>query len=96
MLIRGRNEELLKVLATKVRIVTEEQAAAVWWDASERGRALCRQTLRALIAEDYLESTTVQAHPPCLPDRPLVTWLPGEAEPEWWLWTWARSLGDTR
>ncbi len=77
-----RDRDLIGALSTKVRVLTFEQAMRGWWARTEDPKGTVARRLRTLHAEGHLVVFDAQGPDPSLPSDPLLTWSPGEPEPD--------------
>lgn len=83
-----RDREILLALTHKVRLLSLEQIARTWWNASPVGVASARKRLATLTAKDspsseqFVLRLRVNAHPELNLSGPLLTWKPGELTPD--------------
>lgn len=82
MLLVSRDDEILRTLALKVRLLSLDQVAAGWWEPTEAGRMNARRRLAQLASEGLMTRLRVQARPlpPLL--APVLTWQPGHSTPD--------------
>jgi hypothetical protein len=81
LLLTERDLDLVETLALRVRMLTVQHAAAIWWPKARSLRTL-RRRLESLAAVGWIELRIVNAHPPLPVTRPLFRWKPGAAEPD--------------
>jgi hypothetical protein len=75
------SEEIVLSLATKIRVLTLNQAVPSWWGSSPAARATGKRHLDSLVAQDALLRLVLRAHPELPLAEPVWTWKPGEPEP---------------
>ena len=87
-MLTARDEEILKTLALKVRMLSLDQLVQTWWKATATGKANARRRLAALVANKLLRLAHVQARP--LPElsAPVAVWKPGQSEPHFGAIAW--------
>lgn len=77
-----RDDDILRTLALRLRLLSLEQAAAHWWRPDERGRVDARRRLGLLVDAGLLRSLRLQVRPVPPLDGPIVAWAPGDPEPD--------------
>ena len=83
-----RDQEILRTLALKVRMLSLDQLVQTWWKATATGKANARRRLAALVANKLVRLAHVQARP--LPElsAPVSAWKPGQSEPHFGAIAW--------
>lgn len=76
--LTARDRGLLDALTKRVRVVSEAQAARTWWGSLRS----TRRRVAVLESAGLVVRRWVMAHPELPLERPLLSWSPGEAEPE--------------
>jgi hypothetical protein len=74
----NRDREILQALTLFVRLFSQAQIADCWFEGD---KANARRRLRQLTGRDLVNRVTVRARtlPPL--ERPVITWRPGDADP---------------
>lgn len=82
MLLVSRDDEILRTLSLKVRLLSLAQVAAAWWEPTEAGRLNARRRLTKLVGDGLVTRLRVQARP--LPPlvAPALRWKPGDPTPD--------------
>jgi hypothetical protein len=76
-----RDLDVLETLTRRVRLLTVQQVAQLWWPEGNCQRpARCR--LERLSMANLIELHRVNAHPLLPVKAPLFAWQPGEVEPD--------------
>lgn len=80
--LRARDNEVLRAITLKVRLLSLEQLASAWWTPTRSGRDNARKRMSALAELGLILRLRPLARP--LPDllSPLATWAPGDREPQ--------------
>ena len=73
--------DIVETLARRVRLLSVEQVARVWWPELRSLRVVRRQ-LRRLRTAGLVAKAMVNVHPLLDVRAPLVHWTPGEDEPD--------------
>ena len=73
--------DIVETLARRVRLLSVEQVARVWWPELRSLRVVRRQ-LRRLRTAGLVAKAMVNVHPLLDVRAPLVRWTPGEDEPD--------------
>lgn len=76
-----RDDDILRTLALKLRLLSLEQVAALWWESTERGLVNARRRLAALMDAGMLRRLRLQTRPLPTLDAPTLAWHPGDPEP---------------
>lgn len=79
-----RDKIILRTLAKKVRLMTADQVAQAWWRPSTASSVLAMRRLRALKAQRLVDTVTVPAHPMIDLAAPILTWQPGQPDPDYY------------
>jgi len=77
--ITNRDREILQALVQKVRLFSQRQIADHWFNGE---LVNARRRLGRLTQRDLIARLTVQARPAPAIEVPLVTWRPGQPDPE--------------
>jgi len=77
-----RDEEIVRVLASSVRVMSLEQVAREWWSDTRWGRSRAKRTLEELAVEKLLHLRRVLSRPIEPLSAPLIVWRPGDVEPD--------------
>lgn len=75
-----RDLDIVETLTRRVRLLTVEQVARIWWPSASRLRIVHRR-LRRLTSGALLHRTIVNVHPLLQLKRPLLAWNDNNAEP---------------
>lgn len=81
MLWTDRDLDIVETLTRRVRLLTIEQIARIWWPARGTIRVV-RRRLKHLIDGRLLQRTVVNAHPSLPVTAPLAAWHPGDTLPD--------------
>jgi hypothetical protein len=81
MRLEQRDEQILCMLARKVRLITIPQLAASFWTNTNAGQAQVRRRLCRLASAGLVVKRRVLARPLPQLTRSIVTWQPGEPAP---------------
>lgn len=79
--LQARDTEIVRTLCLNVRLISVSQAAETWWEPTEAGQGNARRRLRRLAESGLVALTTVIAHPVSALLAPVVSWSPGDPEP---------------
>lgn len=77
-----RDQEILKALAVKVRILSLPQIAIAWWGDTDQPQVFARRRLNELRDANLVRESTVPASPPLDLSAPVVVWKPGQLAPD--------------
>lgn len=88
MLLTARDEDIMRVLSLKLRLLTLSQVAEIWWTPSALGLAAARRRLAALRQAGLAVLRYVQARPLPEIDAPLFSWHPGQSSPDYGPLAW--------
>ena len=88
MPITSRDDELLKALALKVRVLSLSQIAAAWWAPTPAGRSNARRRLAVFIRAGLLLSAHFQVRPLPSLTAPVATWRPDTPPPNFGSVAW--------
>ena len=86
--LTARDEEILMTVCHKVRALSLEQVAAVWWKGK---RDVANKRLAQLRDEGWVDYEPILSHPVLQLDLPLVIWKPGNEEPDLGAAAWKLS-----
>jgi hypothetical protein len=80
MTLTPRDEQIVRMLTNRLRLLGVGQVARKWW----AGHAIetARARLRKLAGAGLIELTTVMAHPEIILSAPVLTWRPGNVDPD--------------
>jgi hypothetical protein len=76
-----RDLDIVETLTRRVRLLSVEQIAHIWWPGAKTQR-IAQRRLRRLVAANLIDLTVVNVHPPADQIRPLAAWSPGEDDPD--------------
>ncbi len=76
-----RDLDIVETLTRRVRLLTVQQVACIWWPSTSHVR-IVRRRLRRLTGAGLLHRTIVNIHPLLRLKRPLFSWSPGNGEPD--------------
>lgn len=76
-----RDLDIVETLTRRVRLLSIDQVARIWWPQA-RSRRVVRRRLRRLVAAGLIARTIANVHPLFDLRRPLATWSSGEEEPD--------------
>lgn len=76
-----RDLDIVETLTRRVRLLSIEQIAHIWWRCADARRA-ARRRLRRLAAAGLVIRTVVNTHPLLDISEPLAAWSPGAEEPD--------------
>ena len=77
-----RDEEILRLLCSKVRFFSLEQIARTWWTEEPREIRRARQRMMTLAKNAWLKPTTLLARPLLDLVGPIFNWHPGRSDPD--------------
>ena len=80
MTLTPRDEDILRILTHRLRLISIQQVARIWWTRAQPASAASR--LRQLAAAGLVEAMTVMAHPEIELKAPILCWRPSDAEPD--------------
>ena len=78
-----RDQEIITALIHQVRCFDVTLVSRQWWNESIKGKRAAKRRLSALISDGWLKSICAFARPPIMLERPIVTWKPGNAFPDY-------------
>jgi hypothetical protein len=82
-------QEIVEVLATKVRLLTDEQVGEAWFGERARPRASARRALKRLESKGLVKTAWAMAHPRISLDGPLYSYRGSETpEPDFGRLAW--------
>jgi hypothetical protein len=76
-----RDDDICRILTHKVRVLSLPQIAATWFASAAGPLRAARKCVAALQEAGLVTVATLVVHPPVAVPAPLVTWSPGDAEP---------------
>ena len=82
MLRTERDHQILDALARKVRLLTIDQIATSWWEATRVPVPNARRRLEQLTAAGYVAAKPVHVSPRIPLTEPLVAWRQGMPVPD--------------
>lgn len=82
MLRTARDEDILRTLSCKVRVLSLRQLIETWWGASRSAKPNAKARLDELVGEGLVLRDMVLAHPMLPLEAPVVAWAPGDAAPD--------------
>lgn len=85
LVLTARDREILETLARCVRTLSLEQIARTWWPDTDDVATRLRRTrsrVRDLVRARLVVQTNALAHPELSLSAPVITWAPGEPEPD--------------
>lgn len=77
-----RDLEIIETLTLRVRTLSGSQLARTWWDGSTAADRAALRRMRKLEVMGKVHVYSLLAHPEILLESPLVSWVPGNSEPE--------------
>jgi hypothetical protein len=77
-----RDDDILRTLALRLRLLSLEQVAAHWWEPTEQGLVNARRRLATLAEAGLLRRLRLQLRPLPTLDAPTLAWHPGDPEPD--------------
>lgn len=77
----ARDLDIVETLTRRVRLLSIDQIARIWWSRAGSLRVI-RRRLRRLAAAGLIHRTIANVHPPLDVSRPLAQWKPGVDEPD--------------
>lgn len=83
-----RDDDILRTLALRLRLLSLDQVAAGWWEPGERGLVNARRRLAMLVAVGLLRKLRVQVRPLPALDGPALVWRPSDPEPDFGAVAW--------
>lgn len=88
MTLTTRDDDILKTLALRVRMLSLSQIAQAWWVPTAAGEQNARRRLVTLAEVGFLGSAHVYARPLPEMERPVVAWSPHQPEPDFGAVSW--------
>ena len=81
LVLTQRDEQIIQSLCAKVRLMTLTQIADYWWAKNKRRNDDARRRLSSLVDAGFLKRSTALAArlPPMV--KPVLSWSPGDEEP---------------
>jgi hypothetical protein len=76
-----RDDDICRILTHKVRVLSLPQIAATWFASAADPLRAARKCVAALREAGLITVATLVVHPPVAVPAPLVTWSPGDSEP---------------
>ena len=83
-----RDDEILRTLALRLRLLSLGQVASTWWGPGERGLVNARRRLAMLAGAGLLRRLRVQVRPLPPLDGPAIAWRPSDPEPDFGAAAW--------
>lgn len=77
-----RDDDILRTLALRLRLLALDQVARTWWRPGERGLVNARRRLAMLAEAGLLRKLRLQVRPLPALDAPAVVWRPSDPEPD--------------
>jgi hypothetical protein len=84
----SRDDDILRTLALRVRLLSLAQVAEGWWEATDAGRTNARRRLAKLAQSGLIGRLIVPARPLPPLDAPTLAWRPGEGTPDFGAVAW--------
>ena len=81
-MLTDRDKDLLETLSIRVRILSLDQIARLWWTHAADPTRHARRRLRALEDRGFVEHRRFAAHPMLALDQPVFAWRPGHSAPD--------------
>jgi hypothetical protein len=88
MRLVARDDDILRTLALRLRLLSLDQVASTWWEPGERGLVNARRRLALLVDAGMLRRLRVQVRPLPPLDRPALAWRPDDPEPDFGAVAW--------
>lgn len=88
MLLTARDEDIMRVLSLRLRMLTASQIAQIWWMPTVSAAAAARRRMATLRDAGFAAVHYVQARPLPAIDAPLFSWTPGKPPPEYGPLAW--------
>jgi hypothetical protein len=88
MLFTARDEDIVKTLVLKVRMLSLDQLAEGWWQPTATGKANARRRLAMFARTGMVRRAHVQARPLPEMSSPIAVWKPGQAGPDFAAIAW--------
>ena len=82
LVLTSRDEQVLQSLCARVRLMTLDQIAEHWWMDNKQPNDDARRRLSSLVDAGLLNSSTALAAPLPPMTEPVLSWLPGDEEPD--------------
>ena len=80
--MKPHEQQIVRVLADSVRVMTIAQIARTWWTDTRWGRSRATASLRSLASDGWLHMQRVLSRAINSPTAPLIDWIPGAGQPE--------------
>lgn len=88
MLFTPRDEDIMRVLSIKLRLLALPQIAAIWWTQTASGLVATRRRLAALRDAGLIVMRYVHARPVPEITEPVFSWKPGQPPPDYGPLAW--------
>lgn len=88
VILVDRDQEILRTLALKVRLLSLAQLAAAWWSDSSSATTSARRRMNQLTRLGLITALKVLARPVPHITAPLVRWRPAEPAPDFGALAW--------
>lgn len=82
MLLISRDDEILRTLSLKVRLLSLAQVAGTWWEPTDSGRSTARKRLAQLADAGLLRRLRIPARPLPTLEAPALVWRAGDPPPD--------------
>ncbi len=83
MTFTERDEEIIRALLRKIRIISLEQITRAWWPDTTAGRTNAKRRVRELVEHKLLVRESVFARPLLALEAPVFSWKPGKPGPDY-------------
>ena len=77
-----RDFDIIRVLSHRVRFLSLEQIARMWWNAGPQSVATAEARMEQLEKSYYVRSLKVRCHPELPLQTPIHLWNPGDPTPD--------------
>lgn len=77
-----RDIDIIKVLTTRIRVLSLNQIGEYWWASSARPDLLAGRRVEQLESCGLLFAYQAMCHPLLRLESPVILWMPGQQEPE--------------
>jgi hypothetical protein len=80
--MKRHEEQIVRVLADSVRVMTMAQIAGIWWTDTRWGRSRATAAINQLATEGWLHVQRALSRPVEAFASPLIGWCPGKRRPD--------------
>ena len=82
MILTARDQEIIRALTRRVRIMTLELVCSTWWQQTDAAQSTARRRMTQLVEADWVGCRRVPTRPLLNLSEPVWTWRPGATAPD--------------